>query len=228
MSNGIIDFYNGRMNGGKTAHLIMDAFATEEGGTARAIIAKPKLDSKAGDRLSSRIGLSAAVDILFEEDDVPSERIAQATLIGKRCLKAVLIDEAQFLSTEQVDDLARYANEHPQIDVKAYGLRTDFTMQLFPGSKRLFEVADSVTLDAKCVCGSPNPLINARLVNGVFAFSGNQVAIDGEEMTTYKTLCLSCIAPEVEAAYERGDDISSSILSIVGLKSALTTTDKQT
>ncbi|HKP08687.1 MAG TPA: thymidine kinase, partial [Microbacterium sp.] len=102
----------------------------------------------------------------------------------------LLIDEAQFLTRAQVDDLLRIV-VFDGVPVLAYGIRTDFQTQAFPGSARLLELAHSLEeLKTICRCGR-KALFNARLVGGRFVFDGDQVAIDEltADRVTYESLC---------------------------------------
>jgi len=106
----------------------------------------------------------------------------------------LLVDEAQFLSREQVDDLLRIA-VLDGVPVLAYGIRTDFRTDAFPGSRRLLDLAHSLEeLKTICRCGR-KALFNGRLVDGRFVFDGDQVAIDGVEVT-YESLCAECYLRE--------------------------------
>jgi thymidine kinase len=102
----------------------------------------------------------------------------------------LLIDEAQFLTRDQVDQALEIA-VLDDVPVIAFGIRTDFLTNGFPGSLRLLEIAHSLEeLKTICRCGK-KAMFNARKVNGEFVFNGDQVAIDGEEIT-YESLCPSC------------------------------------
>ena len=102
----------------------------------------------------------------------------------------ILIDEAQFLSREQVDQLARIVDDYGS-NVICYGLRTDFQSNMFEGSKRLFEIADTIDeIKSTCTCGRKT-IINARVDNnGMLVLDGNQVEIGGDDK--YVALCRSC------------------------------------
>jgi thymidine kinase len=111
-----------------------------------------------------------------------------------RPVGCVLVDEAQFLTPQQVDDLLRVA-VLDQIPVIAYGIRTDFRTEAFPGSRRLLEVAHSLEeLKTICRCGR-KAVFNARKVGGAFVFDGSQVAIDGADVE-YESLCANCYLTE--------------------------------
>jgi thymidine kinase len=105
-------------------------------------------------------------------------------------IACLLIDEAQFLTREQVDQCLEIA-VLDGIPVLAYGIRTDFKTNAFPGSMRLLEIAHSLEeLKTICRCGR-KAMFNGRLLNGKFTFDGEQVAIDGDQVT-YESLCASC------------------------------------
>jgi thymidine kinase len=108
----------------------------------------------------------------------------------------VFIDEAQFLTPEQINQLYDVAKQD-NISVIAYGLRSDFRTDMFPGAKRLFELADNIEkIPTMCRCGAQAEF-NCRMVNGVFVAEGEQVAIDGEQEVTYTSLCGNCRRDEL-------------------------------
>ena len=110
-------------------------------------------------------------------------------------VSVVLVDESQFLSKAQISQLFRIAKNH-NISVICYGLRADFRSQMFPGSKRLFEVADNIEkLPTMCFCGAQAEF-NTRKINGKYVFTGDQVAIDGEDKVEYDSLCGNCYQRE--------------------------------
>jgi thymidine kinase len=113
-----------------------------------------------------------------------------------------LLDEAQFLSEQQVDDLLRIAIQQ-DIPVLAYGIRTDFQTVAFPGSRRLLEIAHSLEeLKTICRCGR-KAVFNGRRIGDRFVFDGDQVAIDGTEVT-YESLCGACYLEESGGVLNRG------------------------
>lgn len=185
------------MNSGKSTALLQAAFNYEERGQ-QVIVAKPSIDTKGEVAIVSRLGVTRSVDVLIAPgDDVHallSRHRARALAETGRDVSCVLIDEAQFLSAVQVDDLMRLAlNE--AIPVIAYGIRTDFQSVAFPGSRRLLEIAHSLEeLKTICRCGK-KALFNGRLIDGRFVFDGDQVAIDEGEVT-YESLCGSCYLQE--------------------------------
>ena len=112
------------------------------------------------------------------------------------------MDEAQFLSERQVDDLLRIAVVE-DVPVLAYGIRTDFQTVAFPGSRRLLEVAHSLEeLKTICRCGR-KALFNARKVGDRFVFDGAQVAIDGVD-ASYESLCGACYLEESDGVLNNG------------------------
>lgn len=207
-------FRYGAMNSGKSTALLQAAYNYEERGQ-RVLLAKPEIDTKGADRISSRLGVERLVDFLIGPDDdvrslfaVHRERIRalaesealipESSATGARPdVACLLIDEAQFLTASQVDDLLRIVVEDG-IPVLAYGIRTDFQTRAFPGSARLMELAHSLEeLKTICRCGS-KALFNARLVGGRFVFDGDQVAIDEltADRVTYESMCAECYLRE--------------------------------
>lgn len=173
------------MNSGKTTALIQAAFNYEERGMHPVVI-KPSIDTKGGQALLTRLGLSRKVDILLR----PNQSATKALAKYPNC-HCVLVDEAQFLTPSQADELFWYAT-HQNVPVMAYGLRTDFQTKGFPGATRLLELAHELQeLKTICRCGK-KALLNGRKLNGAFIFEGDQVAIDGEQSVEYESLCASC------------------------------------
>jgi thymidine kinase len=171
------------MNAGKSTALMQVAHNYQERGM-RAIILKPATDTKAHDHISSRIGIEKPVDYLIGESD---NLLKTLDLTDVSC---VLVDESQFLSSAQVDQLWELAVTH-DVPVICYGIRTDFQLEGFPGSTRLLLLAHSVEeLKTICRCGS-KALYNMRLIDGTPIFDGEQVAIDGEQVT-YESVCGRC------------------------------------
>ena len=190
-------FRYGAMNSGKSTALLQAAYNYEERGQ-RVLLAKPRVDTKGDDAIVSRLGVTRQVDVTFAPgDDVLAvfcserERVREATGSDLACL---LVDEVQFLSPGQVDDLLRIAILEG-VPVLAYGIRTDFRTLAFPGSRRLLEVAHSLEeLKTICRCGR-KAVFNARKVGDRFVFDGDQVAIDGQQVT-YESLCGACYLAE--------------------------------
>lgn len=206
-------FRYGAMNSGKSTALLQAAYNYEERGQAVALT-KPAIDTKGASQIESRLGMTREVDFLLHPEDD-----ARAVLSGYRArhraeteaalipqessdIACVLVDEAQFLTAAQIDDLFRIA-VLDGIPVIAYGIRSDFRTAAFPGSRRLLEIAHTLEeLKTICRCGR-KAVFNARVVDGQFVFAGDQVAIDAatadvrdEHFVTYESLCGSCYLEE--------------------------------
>ena len=181
----------GAMNSGKTTLLLQVAHNYEERGM-KVLILKPKIDTKGDNKIVTRIGLKRKVDHLIDQDDNLTEYLN--TIPSD--IACVLVDEAQFLTRDQVDELFMFT-KLKDISVICYGLRSDFKTISFPGSLRLFELADVMEeLYTICRCGK-RAKFNARIVNGEFTSSGEQVAIDGENRVEYESLCGKCYLEKV-------------------------------
>lgn len=179
----------GAMNSGKSTALLQVAHNYRERGQ-RVIIAKPSIDTKSSEVLS-RLNISERVnwnvkpgDTLYNFLDSETEKV-----------DCILVDEAQFLTPQQVDELFLITVER-NIPVLAYGIRSDFRTRAFPGSARLLEVAHSLEeLKTICRCGR-KALFNGRKINGVFTKEGEQVAIDGQD-AEYESLCGTCYTQHI-------------------------------
>ena len=179
----------GAMNCGKTTSLLQVAHNYEERGM-KVVLIKPSIDTKANDSVSSRIGVERKVDHLVS----PEENLKGYLNLLVGNTSCVLVDEAQFLSESQVEELFVFS-KLTNIPVICFGLRCDFRTNLFPGSKRLFELADEIEeLYTICRCGR-KARFNARIVNGEFTLDGDQVAIDGD--VEYESLCGKCYLTKV-------------------------------
>ncbi|HBP12791.1 MAG TPA: thymidine kinase [Firmicutes bacterium] len=182
-------FRYGAMNCGKTTSLLQVAHNYEERGM-KVVLIKPSIDTKANDSVSSRIGVERKVDHLVS----PEENLKGYLNLLVGNTSCVLVDEAQFLSESQVEELFVFS-KLTNIPVICFGLRCDFRTNLFPGSKRLFELADEIEeLYTICRCGR-KARFNARIVNGEFTLDGDQVAIDGD--VEYESLCGKCYLTKV-------------------------------
>ena len=181
----------GTMNSGKTTLLLQAAHNYEEKGM-KVLILKPKLDTKGNDKIYTKIGLKRKADHLIEEDEKLSIYLNKI----KEDVYCIFVDEAQFLTRDQVDELFMFTKlkDRPVI---CYGLRSDFKTISFPGSLRLFEIADDMEeLHTICKCGR-RARFNGRIVNGEYTSSGDQVAIDGENEVKYEALCGKCYLEKV-------------------------------
>lgn len=173
------------MNSGKSDTLIKTAYNYTERGL-KVLVIKPGIDTKGDAQVVARGGYKRDVDILAGEGADLEEAI-----LAHQPVDCVLVDEAQFLSGAQISQLFRIAKQH-DISVICYGLRADFRTELFPGSQRLFEIADNIEkLPTMCFCGSQAEF-NTRKVDGQYVFDGDQVAIEDDHDVTYDSLCGKC------------------------------------
>ncbi|MBQ4436005.1 MAG: thymidine kinase [Clostridia bacterium] len=168
-------FRYGAMGSSKTANAIMVQYNYQERGQ-KALILKPRLDNRDGERVvSSRCGLSAPCMYIEELDQINVKDYA--------CL---IVDEAQFLTKAQVEQLVRVV-DYDNVPVVAYGLRADFKGNFFEGSQWLMAWADSIEeIKTICWCGR-KATFNARLWNGKVIKTGEQVVLGGNE--SYTSLC---------------------------------------
>ncbi len=190
-------FRYGAMNSGKSTSLLQAAFNYEERGHA-ILITKPAVDSKGDNKVLSRLGVSRAVDFIVEPHAnirTAFSRAQQAALANHgKTISCLFIDEAQFLSEVQVDDLIKIVLLD-NIPVIAYGIRTDFLTVAFPGSRRLLEIAHTIEeLKTICRCGR-KAMFSARKSGDQFVFDGLQVAIEGIS-ASYEPLCGNCYLQE--------------------------------
>lgn len=198
-------FRYGAMNSGKSTALLQAAYNYAERGQ-QVLIAKPRVDTKGEASIVSRLGVERKVNLIVgPHDDVRTmfdAYRAQIKATSGQDVACLLIDEAQFLTVDQVDDLLRIAILD-DVPVLAYGIRTDFQTIAFPGSRRLLEVAHALEeLKTICRCGR-KAMFNARLIDGVFVFDGAQVAIDGVDVT-YESLCGACYLRESNGKLAHG------------------------
>src|SRR5438094_3197861 len=186
------------MNSGKSTALLQAAYNYEERGQ-RVLLAKPGVDAKGDREIVSRLGVTRPVHFLIGEGaDVLelffAQRRALQDAVGAP-VACLLIDEAQFLTPQQVDDALRIAVVQ-SVPVLAYGIRTDFRTEAFPGSARLLEIAHSLEeLKTICRCGR-KALFNARRIGDRYVFDGQQVAIDTLNDVAYESLCAACYLAE--------------------------------
>ncbi|MCV0424508.1 MAG: thymidine kinase [Roseibium sp.] len=172
------------MNAGKSTVLLQAAYNYEERGM-NTLLLIAAFDNRAGKgRIASRIGLAADADVFSAKDDVFSH---VASSHENKRLDAVLVDEAQFLTEEQVWQLAKVSDEL-RIPVMCFGLRTDFQGKLFPGSASLLALADNLKeIKTICWCGRKATMVARLDSDGQILEEGDQVVIGGNE--TYVSLC---------------------------------------
>ena len=179
------------MNSGKSIDLLRTVYNYEENGL-KVLVMKPSIDTKGGDFIVTRAGLSRKVDFLISGDssifDLISDKLSN--------ISCIFIDEAQFLSEQQVIDLFIISNNY-DVPVICYGLRTDFRGNLFPGSSKLLGLAEELhEFKTLCNCGEI-ARYNARRVNGKYIVDGNSVLIDGTSEVEYVPLCANCYSKNV-------------------------------
>lgn len=184
-------FRYGAMNSGKSTALLQVAYNYEERGQ-HVLVIKPRVDVRGNDTVVSRLGVTRTVDVLLDSTDDVFEALEATGRMAST--SAILVDEAQFLTPRQVDDFLRVA-VMDGIPVLAYGIRTDFRTNAFPGARRLLEISHSLEeLKTICRCGK-KAVFNGRIVDGSFIFDGGQVAIDGVD-SGYESLCARCYLRE--------------------------------
>ena len=174
------------MGSSKTAQALITKYNYEENDLSVWLL-KPSADDRDGVQiLRSRIGLEASADIISPETDIfrrfETEKLGQVDVI--------IVDECQFFTSEQIDQLREIVDAY-NLPVMCFGLRTDFQTKLFPGSRRLMEVADSI-LEIKtiCDCGA-KATVNARIdSSGHIVTEGAQVVLGGND--SYIAMCHKC------------------------------------
>ncbi len=177
-------FKYGAMGSSKTATALITKYNYEERGMKTWLI-KPAADHRDGQyTLRSRVGLTAEVEAISPEKDIREVYAAH----GKT--DVILVDECQFLTEEQINQL-RELVDFENIPVLCFGLRTDFQGHLFSGSRRLFELADSITeIKTMCACGS-KATVNARIDSeGYIVTEGAQLLLGGND--SYVAMCHKC------------------------------------
>lgn len=185
-------FRYGAMNCGKSAQLLQVAHNYDEKGM-KIILVKPQIDTKGSDEITSRTGISRKVDYLIDETQSIKELVDRLDYK----IAAILVDEAQFLTKKQVDELYHLTKttkpSEYKIPVICYGLRGDFLTELFEGSARLLAVADAIEeLKTICTCGK-KATFNMRFKDGIPLFEGEQVEIEGDKAhITYSNACGEC------------------------------------
>ncbi|MCH9626067.1 MAG: Thymidine kinase [Chlamydiales bacterium] len=186
-------FRYGTVGSAKTLNLLAVAHNYQQQ-QKKILLIKPALDVRFGKHnIKSRAGLEKEADILVDE---------QTNLLKCQfdAIDCILVDEVQFLAPSVVDQL-RTITRQLHIPIICYGLRTDFRSKLFPGSKRLMELADSIE-EVKSTCHFCNKkaVMNLKHVNGVANISGPSVQLGAEE--TYFSACFGCFYSQIEAAGE--------------------------
>lgn len=184
-------FKYGAMGSSKTAQALITKFNYEERGM-RVWLIKPATDVRDGaETLSSRIGLSASCRAIDK-----SEQISEVLDSETEGINVIIADESQFFTEKQIDELREIVNER-DIPVLCFGLRTDFLTRLFPGSKRLLEIADELSeIKTMCECGK-KATVTARIDStGKIVTAGRQVVLGGNDR--YIAMCHKCFVTKVK------------------------------
>jgi len=192
-------FRYGTVGSAKTLNLLAVAHSYRQQGK-RALILKPELDTRFGrDVVRSRAGLEKEADFLVRPDTV----ITTEMLADVDC---VLVDEAQFLAPEVIEQLRSVASD-AEIPVICYGLRTDFRTKLFEGARRLMELADAIEeIKTTCAWCRRKAVFNLKLIGGVPSLAGPQVQLGLEE--TYLPACSPCYSARVAGISNGADDVT--------------------
>ena len=178
-------FKYGAMGSSKTAQALITKYNYEEN-DLKVWLIKPSADTRDGvDILKSRIGLQAQVEII-----PPTTDVYELFVREKKDCNVVIADECQFLTEEQINQLRQIVNDF-DIPVMCFGLRTDFQTKLFPGSRRLMEIADAIVeIKTICDCGA-KATVNARIdPEGYIITEGAQVFLGGND--AYIAMCHRC------------------------------------
>ena len=187
----------GAMGSSKSAQALMTKFNYEEK-DRRVWLIKPAVDNRGDARaITSRVGLRAEADVILPDDDLFDKFMGSCGGFAD----VIIADEAQFFTPAQIDALRRIVDEL-DIPVLCFGLRTDFRTVGFPGSIRLFELADSITeIKTICACGR-KAIVNARRgPDGNITVTGEQVFIGGNE--SYEAMCHKCWKEKIRQQRER-------------------------
>jgi len=191
-------FKYGAMGSSKTAQALITKFNYEERGMKVWLI-KPATDTRDGvNAISSRIGLSASCDPISKTESIEELYAERA-----RDIDVIIADESQFFTEKQIDELRAIVNDE-DVPVLCFGLRTDFLTRLFPGSKRLFEVADSISeIKTICECGA-KATVTARIDSfGKIVTAGRQVVLGGNDR--YIATCHKCFVKRIKEESRNGN-----------------------
>lgn len=195
------------MSSSKTLRLLSTAYNFEEK-NIQIMVIKPSLDTRDGEGIiRSRAGLERKCIMIDKDVNIYKavKAYKNALLEESETLKWVIVDECQFLTEEQVDQLSDVV-DFLDVNVMCFGLRTDFQSKLFPASMRLFEIADDIEeIKSSCECGERKTSINARFDgNGKIILNGTQVLVGGNE--TYRPICRKCWKKAVLEALSDTED----------------------
>ncbi len=183
-------FKYGAMGSSKSANALITKFNYEER-DMKVWLIKPSVDTRDGkSKVTSRIGLSADADVIGTEDDICE------LYKKKQDIDVIIADECQFFTEDHIYQMI-YLVDNYDLPVLCFGLRTDFRTKMFPGSRRLFELADSITeIKTICSCGA-KATVNARIApDGRVITSGQQVFLGGND--SYIAMCHKCYKRRIE------------------------------
>ena len=179
-------FKYGAMGSSKTAQALITKYNYEEN-DLKVWLIKPSADTRDGKQiLRSRIGLEAEVEVIPPDMDI----LARFDETRRGSCNVIIVDECQFLTEQQIDELRAIVNDR-NVPVMCFGLRTDFQTKLFPGSRRLMELADEIQeIKTMCDCGA-KATVNARIDGeGRVVTEGAQVFLGGND--SYVAMCHAC------------------------------------
>ena len=178
-------FKYGAMGSSKTAQALITKYNYEEN-DMKVWLIKPSADTRDGaEKLRSRIGLEATVEVIAPAVDV-YDRFRNSR---KDTCNVIIVDECQFMTEAQIEQLRSIVNDF-SVPVLCFGLRTDFQTRLFPGSRRLMELADCIEeIKTMCDCGA-KATVNARINDGYIVTEGAQVVLGGND--SYIAMCHRC------------------------------------
>ena len=197
---GILKFFYGTMCSGKSLHLLATAYNFQEH-KIPFLILKSNIDDRDGDNVvHSRALGDRECMMVSSEDNIYNIISTNFQLFGKAYdIKWILVDEAQFLTPEQIEQLVAIVDNY-KINIYCYGLKSDFKTHLFPASKRLFELADELEeIPSICYCGKKT-MINARInSNKEIVTDGQQIEVGGDDR--YVALCRDCYFRKTKHKY---------------------------
>ena len=179
-------FKYGAMGSSKTAQALITKYNYEEN-DLKVWLIKPSADTRDGKQiLRSRIGLEAEVEVIPPDMDI----LTRFDETRRGSCNVIIVDECQFLTEQQIDELRSVVNDR-NVPVMCFGLRTDFQTRLFPGSRRLMELADEIQeIKTMCDCGA-KATVNARIDgSGHIITQGEQVVLGGND--SYIAMCHKC------------------------------------
>ena len=200
-------YFCGTMDSGKSTLALQTHHNHSSAGHKGIVFTRNDRAGKA--KLSSRLGLETIAT--EADDDLDFYLMVTSELANGRQIDYLICDEVQFYQTQQIEQLARLVDDH-EIDVFTFGITADFRTELFPGSKRLYELADRVNVlqvEALCWCGK-RATHNARLIDGQMVTEGEQVAVGDTSpnapfAVTYEVLCRKHHMKKISAAKAKAE-----------------------